>query len=157
DVFDAADFDARELHDAFHSGNNIARRFIGFDGKAVFRRINRATRATLEFFTGGALANVAGAEVVKLSRSANANRVEIFSAKDFYPRDDSFPRGKAFLNERGLVHAEAEAILRHRFLELVRRIKALDAGAAASDIWLEHERKADGLRGIHDFGWLIDD
>ena len=35
DVFDAADFDSSEMHDALNGGDDFARRFVSFDGEAV--------------------------------------------------------------------------------------------------------------------------
>jgi len=35
DVFDAADFDSGEMHDALDGSDDFSRRFVGFDGEAV--------------------------------------------------------------------------------------------------------------------------
>jgi len=88
DVFDAADFDSGEMHDALDGSDDFSRRFVGFDGEAVLCGVDGAARAALEFFAGCALANVARAEVVGFSGSADFDGVEIFSAEDFDASDD---------------------------------------------------------------------
>jgi len=72
------------------------------------------------------LANVARAEVVGFSGSADFDGVEIFSAEDFDASDDAVARRETFLNESRLIHAEAEAIFGDGLLELSGRVEAFD-------------------------------
>src|SRR5205814_8838127 len=110
DVFDAADFDSSEMHDALNGGDDFAWRLVGFDGEAVFHGVDGTARPAFEFFTRGALADIARAEVIGFSRVAEADGVKIFSAEHLDARDDAVARSETFLDKRGLVHAKAEAI-----------------------------------------------
>src|SRR5215831_3494517 len=107
DVFNAADLDAGQMHDALDSFKHFGGRRVGFHVKSIFRGVHRTTRPAFEFFAGGALADVAGAEVVGFSLRANLDGVEIFSAEDFDAGDDAVARGETFLDEGGVVHAKA--------------------------------------------------
>src|ERR1051325_7551992 len=156
-VFDAADFDSGEMHDARDRANDFPRMLVCFNGEAIFHRINGAAGAALEFFACSALANVARAEIVGFSRGANLDGVKIFSAEDFDAGDDAVARRETFLDECGLVHAEAEAIFFDGLLELHGRIEALDACTAAADVRFDDERIADGFGGVHHLGALIND
>jgi len=127
----------------------FAGRFVGFDGEAVFLRVYGAAGAPFEFFACGALANIARAEVIGFSRGSDADGIKILSAEHFDARDDAVARSETFLDKSGLIHTEAEAIFFDGFFELVQRIKAFNACAAAADVGLHNERIADDFGSFH--------
>jgi len=122
-----------------------------------FHGVNGTAGAAFEFFARGALADIARAKVIGFSRGADADGIKIFSGEHFDARDDTVARSETFLDKSGLVHTKAEAIFFGSFFELVRRIEAFDACAAAADVGLHDERIADGFGGAHNLRELVDD
>src|SRR5262249_36715800 len=93
DIFNAADLNARPLHDALDIFNDLPRGIAAFHLQAGLRGVHGAGDAC-QFLAPGALADVRGAQIECLAGGVNADRVKKFAAQDLDTGDDLSRAGK---------------------------------------------------------------
>src|ERR1051326_1903847 len=100
DILDAADLNARGVHDAFHLLNDFVRRRVALHAQAGLGCINGAGSARQLLAAGGA-ADVGWAKVKGFSREMDLDAVQEFSAEHFHANDVSATSGDELLHQRG--------------------------------------------------------
>src|ERR1035438_5938162 len=85
------------------------------------------------------------------------NAVEKFSAENFDASNDAVASGESFLNQRGRIDSELQALFDNRGAQRFRRTKALDACAAAADVGFDDHGIADAFGGGDGLRRMIDD
>src|SRR5271154_6103340 len=155
DGFQAADFDLRGAEDFFGVRDYFLRWRKPFHAQAGLCAFDDA--GGFNFGAVGGFADVHGAEVEGFARGKNFYAVEIFVAESFDAGDVAAARGDEFLDDAGGIEAELDSVAIDGGGELLRRIEADDADAAAADIGFHDNRETKifcrgyCLRGMVDY------
>src|ERR1700691_5614114 len=146
-VLDTADVDAGRGHDALDGFLHVLGRIVALDLQTGLRGFDGA--GILQSFAARGLADVSRAQIESLSAEVNLNGVEIFAVQRLDAGDVATASGDEFLHQRNAVEAEGEVAAVDGFLQHLGRIEANDAGAAAADVRLDHDRIAQTLGRGH--------
>ena len=87
----------------------------------------------------------AGHRLKLVAAAVDVDRVEILAAEHLDAGDVAAARRDELLHQRGAVEPEVDAALGDRAREIVGRVEADDAGAAAADVGLDDHREAQAL------------
>src|SRR5207249_12178198 len=136
--------------------DDFGRRIVAFDAQPVSRRIDR-TRAADELSARGGLADISRAEIERLARRVDANRIQKTAAQYFHSGDAAFFRWNELLHQCGVIRSQLERARRCSRRELRRGVEPLYAGTTATHVRLHDHGKLELSGGGGRVGGIVDD